>query len=99
MRGDRYQGLGQTPRHVLDKSGFAAPGRTFQHDGETLSEGGLKHRDLVANGLIEGFRNDPVGVEVHAHLTQMVRGQATRQRADLLPSAVGSASIALSVRY
>jgi len=26
--------------HVLDKSGFAAPGRSLQHDGQALGEGG-----------------------------------------------------------
>src|SRR5712671_5185818 len=72
MRGDGDQGLGQTPRHVLDKSGFAASGRSLQHNGQALGEGGLEHRDLVAYGLIEGFQNDSIGVEVHTHLTDGV---------------------------
>src|ERR1700722_15909363 len=68
MRGNRDQRLRQTPRHVLDKPGFSASGRPFQHDRQTFGEGGLKHRYLVAHGLIEGFRNNSVGIEVHAHL-------------------------------
>src|SRR5271155_5341733 len=100
MRGDGYQWFGQTPRHVFDKPGFAAPGRSLQHDRQALGEGGLKHRYLVAHGLIEGFRNNSVSIEVHAHLHEWCVGKAARQRDDLLlPSAVGSASVALWARH
>ena len=68
MRGDGDQGLGQMPRHVFDKAGFAAAGRPLQHHRQPLGEGGLEHRDFVADWLIIGFGKHPVGIEVHAHL-------------------------------
>jgi len=47
--------LGQTPCHVLDKSGFCRTRSVLQHDGQALGEGGLEHRDLVAYRLIKGL--------------------------------------------
>ena len=100
MRGDRDQGLGQAPCHVFDKPGFAAPGRPLQHDGQALGEGGLKHRDFVADGLIIRLGRDSVGIEVHAHLHGIMRGESRPPARRLPPLREwGSASIALWARH
>ena len=89
VRGDGHQRLAQAPCHVFDKPRFAAAGRSLQHDRQAFGKGGLEHRDLVADRLIEGFRNNPIGIEIHVHSPRLVRGEAARQREDFLPSASG----------
>src|SRR5690606_31388099 len=45
----------ELPRHVLDKAGFSATGRTFQHNSQRAGVALLEERDFATLWDVEGF--------------------------------------------
>jgi hypothetical protein len=66
VTGNRDQRATEFPGHVLDKAGFAAARRAFEHHRHTRAVSRLIELDFIRDGFVEGFLFDLVLLTIHS---------------------------------